>query len=112
MKSMGDLVALALADDDCALDGQAVGARDGMASTAAWSAAFSSPRPISVAAEAPPASVTRTTRAPDLRSIVIDFAIDIILCCLRLHHSAHGLVCQPPSASKPRLARCADRRPD
>src|SRR5262245_6174500 len=46
-----------------------------MASTAAWSAAFSSPRPISIEAESAAASVTRTTSSARLRSIVIGLAI-------------------------------------
>src|SRR5260370_9280281 len=42
-----------------------------MASTAAWSAAFSSPRPISREADSAAASVTRTASRARLRSIVV-----------------------------------------
>src|ERR1700740_2097675 len=41
-----------------------------IASTAAWSAAFSSPRPISLEAASAAASVTRTASRARLRSIV------------------------------------------
>ena len=42
-----------------------------MASTAAWSAAFSSPRPIQRDAASAAASVTRTTSSARLRSILL-----------------------------------------
>src|SRR4051812_31276916 len=46
-----------------------------MASTAAWSAAFSSPRPISREAASAAASVTRTTSSARLRSIIYGLPI-------------------------------------
>ena len=61
------LVALALADDHRAVDVEHVSAWR-MASTAAWSAAFSSPRPISRALASAAASVTRTVSRARLRS--------------------------------------------
>jgi hypothetical protein len=46
-----------------------------MASTAAWSAIFSSPRPISLEAARAAASVTRTTSSARLRSSFTSLAI-------------------------------------
>ena len=62
------LVALALADHDDAVDVEQVRAASRMASTAAWSAAFSSPRPISLAAARAAASDTRARPRDSMRS--------------------------------------------
>ena len=61
-----------------------------MASTAAWSAAFSSPRPISCEAASAAASVTRTASSARLRSI---------LPCLG-HRFLRRRLCAAPSAQK------------
>src|SRR5262249_29610619 len=56
-----------------------------IASTAAWSAAFSSPRPIQREAESAAASVTRTASSARLRSIFeVSGTAFLLSCCRRL----------------------------
>src|SRR6516164_6711041 len=52
-----------------------------IASTAAWSAAFSSPRPIQREADSAAASVTRTASSARLRSILEVSGTAFLLCC-------------------------------